>query len=79
MLVRPVNLLAGSVATTRTGDAEADVTVNIQQTATPEKQVVAFDTVIRAGTSDENSLVRFTGCGLVQPIRCVVTAAHGTL
>ena len=43
------------------GDAEADVTVNIQQTATPETDSYAFDTVIRAGTSDENGLVEFTG------------------
>ena len=43
------------------GDAESGVTIDIQQTATPETDGYAFDTAIRTATSDETGLVEFAG------------------
>jgi len=43
------------------GEIESAVTIQVQQTATPEIDSYAFDTTVYSGTSDEVGLVEFTG------------------
>lgn len=43
------------------GNAEADVSISVQLTATPETDSYAFDTVVRVVTSEVDGLAEFTG------------------